>query len=152
MKKITFGGPLQILLLFTITLSSFALGHAQTAAAGSNITEFDVNGMKVLIKRRPGTPTVAAGLFFRGGVRNTTAENAGIEGLTLNAAIEGSKTYPRQKLRKETSRVGTVISSGSSYDYSVLALASTKASFDNSWRIFVDVALNPAFAADDVSQ
>jgi hypothetical protein len=34
------------------------------------VSEFDVNGMKVLIKKRPGTPTVAAGLFFPGGVRN----------------------------------------------------------------------------------
>ena len=81
-----------------------------------------------------------------------TADNAGIEGFALNVATEGSKSYPRQKLRKETSSVGTVISSGSNYDFSALALASTKQNFENSWKVFVDVALNPAFAAEDVER
>src|SRR5438552_9701406 len=31
------------------------------------VTEFDVNGLKVLVKRREGSLTVAAGLFLRGG-------------------------------------------------------------------------------------
>src|SRR5688500_19397701 len=97
-----------IALLLILTLLSFATVDAQTS--GSNVTEFDINGMKVLIKRRPGTPTVAAGLFFRGGVANTTAENAGIENFTLSSAVEGSKSYPRQRLRKETTKMGTAIS------------------------------------------
>ena len=147
-------GTRRIFLILVLTFCSLWVVGAQTstAATSSQISEFDVNGMKVLIKRRPGTPTVSAGLYFRGGVQNTTAENAGIESFALNAATEGSKGYPRQKLRKETSRVGTVISAGSSYDYSALALACTKLSFENSWRIFVDVALNPAFAPEDVER
>ena len=143
---------IKIFLVFAVTVSPLSAMYAQTASAASQISEFDVNGMKVLIKRRPGTPTVAAGLFFRGGVRNMNADNAGIEGFALNVATEGSKSYPRQKLRKETSSVGTVISSGSNYDFSALALASTKQNFENSWKVFVDVALNPAFAAEDVER
>jgi len=141
-----------ILLLLAIAVSPLQAVHSQTATTAGQVTEFDVNGMKVLVKRRPGTPTVAAALFFRGGVRNQTADNAGIESFTLSAAAEGSKSYPRPKLRKETSSVGTVISSGSNYDYSLMALASTKQSFENSWKIFVDVALNPAFAPEDVER
>lgn len=143
---------IKIFLVIAVTVSPLSAMYAQTASAASQISEFDVNGMKVLIKRRPGTPTVAAGLFFRGGVRNMNADNAGIEGFALNVATEGSKSYPRQKLRKETSSVGTVISSGSNYDFSALALASTKQNFENSWKVFVDVALNPAFAAEDVER
>src|SRR3954470_6419955 len=45
------------------------------------VTEFDVNGMKVLVKRREGSQTVAAGLFLKGGSRNITAANAGVESL-----------------------------------------------------------------------
>ncbi len=40
----------------------------------SLVTEFDVNGLKVLVKRRAGTQTVVAGLFIKGGVRNVTAD------------------------------------------------------------------------------
>ncbi len=42
------------------------------------VTEFDVNGLKVLVKRREGSQTVVCGLFLRGGSRNVTAENAGV--------------------------------------------------------------------------
>src|ERR1051326_770268 len=42
------------------------------------VSEFDVNGLKVLLKKREGSLTVAAGLFIRGGAANINAENAGI--------------------------------------------------------------------------
>src|SRR3989441_6542348 len=48
------------------------------------VSEFDVNGLKVLVKRREGSQTVAAGLFIRGGVENINADNAGVESLMLN--------------------------------------------------------------------
>ncbi|MEO7658337.1 MAG: pitrilysin family protein, partial [Pyrinomonadaceae bacterium] len=143
---------IKAILVMCVAAAPLSSVYPQGTSTAVQITEFDVNGMKVLIKKRPGTPTVAAGLFFRGGVRNLTPENAGIEAFTLNAAAEGSKNYPRQKLRKETSSVGTLISSGSNYDFSALALTCTKLSFDDSWKIFVDVALNPTFAPQDVER
>jgi predicted Zn-dependent peptidase len=148
-----FRSTIRFVLFLAITATSIQVGYSQTVqtAAGA-IAEFDVNGMKVLIKRRLGTPTVAAGLYFRGGVKNLTVDNAGIEGFTLNVAAEATKSFPRQKLRKETSSVGTVISAGANYDFSTLAMACTKQNFDNSWKIFVDVALNPAFAPEDVER
>src|SRR6267142_305783 len=49
------------------------------ARQASLVTEFEVNGLKVLMKRRDGSQTVAAGLFIRGGVENVSATNAGVE-------------------------------------------------------------------------
>ena len=40
------------------------------ARQASLVTEFEVNGLKVLMKRRDGSQTVSAGLFIRGGVEN----------------------------------------------------------------------------------
>jgi zinc protease len=116
------------------------------------VTEFDVNGLKVLIKRREGSQTVVAGLFIKGGTRNITATNAGIEDLMLDASSEASVNFPRERLRTELSRLGTSISSGVNYDYSALTLASTRANFDRSWEIFTDVALRPTFAPEDVER
>ena len=113
------------------------------------VTEFDVNGLKVLVKRRAGSQTVAAGLFLKGGSRNITAANAGIESLMLNVAAEGSASYPREKLRAELARTGTVIGASDNYDYSVLSVTCTRANFDSSWNVFTDVALHPAFAKED---
>src|SRR5262244_3389454 len=113
------------------------------------VTEFDVNGLKVLVKRRAGSQTVATGLFLKGGSRNINASNAGVESLMLNVMAEASAAYPREKLRAELARTGTVIGASDNYDYSVLSLASTRANFDTSWNIFTDVALHPAFAKED---
>jgi zinc protease len=132
----------------SILIITCAFADAQSAA--SQVSEFDANGMKVLIKKRPGTPTVAAGLFIRGGVRNMTPETAGIENFMLDAATEGSKLFPKATLRRETSRMGTSIGSSSSYDYSAVSLVSTKRNFATSWQIFVDLILHPAFAPESV--
>src|SRR5690348_1981096 len=115
------------------------------------VSEFDVNGLKVLLKRREGSLTVAAGLFIRGGSANINAQNAGIETLMLNAATEASANFPRDRMRSELSRMGTVIGSSSNNDYSVLSLATTRMHFDRSWQIFTDVALRPSFTKEDVS-
>jgi zinc protease len=117
--------------------------------AVSLVTEFDVNGLKVLVKRRAGSQTVAAGLFFRGGSRNITAENAGIESLMLDTATEASLNFPRERLRTELSRMGTALGASENYDYSVLSLTSTRQNFERSWEIFTDVALRPAFTKED---
>jgi predicted Zn-dependent peptidase len=115
------------------------------------VSEFDVNGLKVLLKRREGSLTVAAGLFIRGGSANINAQNAGIETLMLSAATEATTNFPRAKMRTELARMGSVIGSSSNNDYSVLSLGTTRMHFDRSWQIFTDVALRPAFTAEDVS-
>lgn len=115
------------------------------------VTEFEVNGLKVLVKRRAGSLTVAAGLFLRGGSRNISPENAGIESLMLSSATEASASFPRDRMRVEQARMGTAIGSGVNYDYSVLTLACTRLNFDRSWQIFTDVALRPSFTKEDVA-
>ncbi|HEX5965896.1 MAG TPA: pitrilysin family protein, partial [Pyrinomonadaceae bacterium] len=101
-------------------------------------------------KRREGSLTVAAGLFIRGGSANINAQNAGIETLMLSAATEASAGFPRERMRNELSRMGTVIGSSSNNDYSVLSLGSTRMHFDRSWQIFTDIALRPSFTKEDV--
>jgi predicted Zn-dependent peptidase len=115
------------------------------------VSEFEVNGLKVLMKRREASLTVAAGLFIRGGSSNINEQNAGIETLMLSAATEASAGFPRTRMRSELSRMGTVIGSSSNNDYSVLSLASTRMHFDRSWQIFTDVVLRPSFTKEDVS-
>ena len=124
--------------------------HSVVAKQAALVSEFEVNGLKVLLKRREGSLTVAAGLFIRGGASNITAENAGIETLMLSAATEATTNFPREKMRSELSRMGTVIGSSSNNDYSVLSLASTRMHFDRSWEIFTDVVLRPSFTKEDV--
>jgi zinc protease len=118
----------------------------------SLVTEFDVNGLKVLVKKREGSLTVVAGLFIKGGARNITAANAGIENLMLDAASEASVNFPRERMRSELARMGASIASGVNYDYTALTMATTRPNFDRTWDIFSDVALRPAFDPGDVER
>ncbi|HEX8719689.1 MAG TPA: pitrilysin family protein, partial [Pyrinomonadaceae bacterium] len=129
---------------------------AQTSKAVADttrlVTEFEVNGLKVLVKRREGSQSVVAGLFLRGGARNVTAENAGVEALMLDVETEASQNFPLEKMRRELSRTGTNLSYGINYDYSVLTLGSTRRYFDRSWEVFADAVLRPSFAPEDFAR
>jgi zinc protease len=121
---------------------------AQTSIA-SSVVELDVNGLKVLVKRRESSQTVFAALFLRGGVRNVTAANAGIEPLMLDVASEASAAYPRARMRRELARTGSSLSFAAVRDYSAFSLASPRRHFDAGWTLFTDAVLRPAFTAAD---
>jgi len=160
-----FAATLLLLVVSLLTGGSASLARGQAVETARNlqsaqslvakqaalVSEFDVNGLKVLVKRREGSLTVAAGLFIKGGSRNITADNAGIEALMLDAATEASAAFPRGRMRDEQSRMGTVITSTVNYDYSMLALRCTRPNFERSWQMFTDVVLHPSFAKEDVA-
>lgn len=116
------------------------------------VTEFDINGLQVLVKRREGSETAVAALFFRGGAANLTAENAGIEALMLEVATESSQNFPREQFRRELARMGTEITSAAGMDYSALIMSSTRLHFDRSWELFVDAAMHPSFDPEDFAR
>lgn len=144
------------LLIAVLLLTGAGVLRAQTtsaiAAQAAAVSEFEVNGLKVIVKRRPSAPTVAGGLFIRGGTRNITAKNAGIESLMLAVATDAGKNLPRQTVRRELSRLGAAFSSDAGPDYSVASFATTRPAFDRIWEVFSEVMLNPAFAAEDVQR
>jgi zinc protease len=136
--------------LVLIASSFFGNAMAQSPSGTSpktnpNVTEFEVNGLKVLVKRRPGAPTVSAAIYIRGGVNNYSAQDAGIEELALQAMADGSVKFPRAAMRRELSRMGSSVAGSSSYDFGVMAMASTNENFDRTWELFSEAALRPAF-------
>lgn len=143
------------LMIAAMASLSFAQAAAKAddiAAQASAVTEFEVNGLKVIVKRRASAPTFAGGLFFRGGARNWTDKNAGIESFALSVATEAGKAFPRQILRRELARTGSTIGSGAGKDYSAISFAATRQDFDRIWKMFTDIAINPAFAPEDVER
>ena len=128
--------------------SGTPLVSAQTA----NVSEFDVNGLKVILKRRVSAPTLSVGLFLRGGVRNLTEKTAGIENLMLNSAIEAGQTIPRQAVRRELARTGATLGASAGSDFSVVSMASSREAFDRMWKLFADVTMRPLFDQADVNR
>ncbi len=128
-----------------------AVGLAQTSAA-SQVSEFEVNGLKVLIKRRPSSPTVAGGLFVKGGAANLTDRTQGIENLMVTSAVEAGSKFSRQTVRRELSRTGSNIAASSGKDFGVYSVTTTRPNFDRIWEIFANVVMEPAFAEEDVAR
>lgn len=148
-----------LILFFLLAVGFHYQGFSQSvsrsqfvADQASLVSEFDVGGLKVILKRRPQSATVAGGLFIRGGARNIDAKNAGIERLMLASAIEAGKNFSRETVRRELSRLGSTIGSGVNYDYSVASLATTRQDFDRAFDIFSDVLLSPLFDTKDVER
>ncbi len=147
-----------LIIIVSFLLSTVFAVSAQTAkpdnvaAQASLVSEFDVNGLKVILKRRANSPTIAGGLFVRGGARNINEKNAGIENLTLAAAVEAGKTMPRQTVRRELASMGSAIGASAINDYSVISFGTTKQNFDRFWQIFSSVVMDPAFAEEDIKR
>lgn len=120
--------------------------------AARSVTEFEVNGLKVILKRRAKSPTIAGGLFVRGGARNINDKDAGIEYMTLSAAVEAGKNLPRQTVRRELASMGSAIGAASNNDYSVVSFGTTRENLDRFWNILSEVTLSPAFADADVNR
>ena len=135
-----------------------AAGYAQQVATpdisaqAASVTEFDVNGLKVILRRRASAPTVSVGLFLRGGVRNLTDKTAGLENLMLMSAIEAGQNFPRQTVRRELARTGSTLGASAGSDFSVISLASTRENFDRMWKLFADVTMKPTFDPADVNR
>lgn len=147
-------GKFFIFVFIILTLVSINFAQAENrpniADQAAQITEFEVNGLKVIIKRRSSAQTVSGGLFIRGGARNISEKDAGIESLMLSSAVEAGKSFPRQTVRREISRTGSGIIPSAGNDYSAISLITTRPNFDRVWNIFADVLLNPTFAEDTV--
>lgn len=142
-----------LVLISTVAFAAAQPGGAPAISAQTaKVSEFDVNGLKVILKRRASAPTISVGLFLRGGVRNLTEKTAGIESLMLNSEIEAGQSFPRQTVRRELARTGATIGASAGSDFSIVSMASSREAFDRMWKVFTDVTMKPLFDQADVNR
>lgn len=121
-----------------------------TETTENNATSFTVNGLKVIVKRTPGNPVVSTGFFVNGGTRYVPESQAGIENFLFNAATHGTENLSKDNLNSRLESMGTHFSTVNQYDYTGLSMTSLKRTYDQSWDLFEDVLLHPAFAQEEV--
>ena len=115
-------------------------------------TEFTLpNQLKTIHRRVDGNEVVAIQIYFRGGARNITAQNAGIEELLLEVATQGTRQYSKSAINRELARMGTVVDSAAGYDFSVIAMRCVRSNFDRSWTLLMEMVLNPLFEEKEVA-
>lgn len=119
-------------------------------ASDSSTSDFEVNGLHVILRRNAATDVVAANLYLLGGSRQLTPATQGIEALLFAASERGSRNYPGPRLRQEIARIGSVINMSVSEDWSTYSLKAIRSTFDTSWVMFTDRLLAPTLTQADV--
>lgn len=116
----------------------------QSSASGATTDFVTGNGLKTIHRAVTGNEVVAVQIYFRGGSRNISSKDAGIESLLFDVATEGTKNFSKSEINRELARLGTVINGESGYDYSVMEMKCVRQNFQRSWQLLADMVLDPA--------
>lgn len=119
-------------------------------AADTSTSEFDADGIHVILRHNNASDVIAANLYLLGGVQQLTPATQGIEAFLLAVSERGTKNYPKDALRIATNKTGSVISIEPEDDWTVFGLHATRATFDSSWGMFADRVMNPTLDSADV--
>ena len=115
----TTAGAVVINVLLTIVIFAQAASPARTAPSNRSTTDFVTgNGVKTIHRLVTGNEVLAVQVYFRGGTRNISEKNAGIESVLFDVASEGTKNFSKSEINRELARMGTIVDAASGYDYS----------------------------------
>jgi predicted Zn-dependent peptidase len=133
-----------------IFVTLFFICGSLSVMAQSETTSFEVDGIKVIFK-----PTlkdiINVRMFYRGGVTNYPASQAGIEKFALEATTEcGTKKYSGNVYRDRADTYGVDVASEGEYDYGNIQMQCITKYFNEGWDLFTESVVNPVFDAGEV--
>src|SRR5262245_27841040 len=140
-----------LMIVALCSLTAFAQAEAPALANETTTDVTTANGLKTIHRHVPGNDVVAVQVYFRGGTRNINEKNAGIETAMLEVIQQGSKNFPKSTLNRELSRMGTILDSAGSYDFSLIAMRCVRRNFDRSWQLLTDIILHPLIDEKEVA-
>jgi zinc protease len=130
-----------------------ALAPTEAAAPGDTGTsDFTVGGVRVILRRNTANDVIAANLYLLGGVRMTTDSTAGIEPFLFLVSEQGTKKYPKDKLRKAMARLGTSIGADADQDWTEIGIRATRPTLDSTWAVFADRLMQPLLDSTEVER
>ncbi len=127
------------IIIFSCLLCSFTIN------AQDEIQEYNIDGLKV-IHKKVSKKVVNAAFVIRGGTANYDKAAEGIERFGVELAVTGgTENYPKDDFNMQLEKMGSSISGDSSYDYTKYELNCLKRSWDESWNLFADAIVSPAY-------
>jgi zinc protease len=120
------------------------------AQADTATSTFDVNGLKVILRRNTANDVVSANVYLLGGTQQLTPATQGIEWLLLHASERGTKRFPREKVRQLMSQLGTDVVIAPSEDWTLFGVTTIKTVFDSTFAIFADRLMAPTLDSNEV--
>jgi zinc protease len=133
-----------------LALALLASPVVVAAQSDTATTSFDVNGLKVILRRNTANEVVTANVYLLGGTQQLTPATQGIETLLLEAAERGTKNFPREATRRVAARLGSVIGIGPSEDWTLFGFTAIRSTFDSTWAVFADRLMAPTLDSNEV--
>jgi zinc protease len=116
-----------------------------------DVTLARVDGLTVIVKKVPGADLVALQLYVRGGVRNWTKEDAGVEALALQAAANGgTDKLDKDAFARRLAKLGSSLYSWSGNDHGSVQAKSLRANWSETLGLLADAFLRPALPATEI--
>jgi zinc protease len=117
-----------------------------------NVTVAWIHGMQVIVERIPGAEFAVARLAIRGGVRNWTADRAGVESVALAAAVDGgTQKLGKEQLSRKLASLGATLGAEAGSEFSTITGVVPVAGFDETLGLTFDVLLAPAMPSAEVA-
>ena len=120
------------------------------AQVDTGTTSFEVNGVKVILRRNTANDVIAANVYLLGGTQQLTPATQGIESLLLRASERGTTRYPGDKVRQALAKSGCNINVAPSDDWTVFGFTCIRASFDSTWYVLADRLIAPTLDSAEV--
>jgi len=118
-----------------------------------DVTVAFVNGLEILVKRIPGAELASGHLYIKGGVRNWSAVDAGLEDLALStAASGGTEKIDKDTFARRLAALGSAIGATSGNDYASLRMTAIVKEWDTTFALLADTFLHPALPASELEQ
>jgi zinc protease len=128
-------------------LAPAALARAQT---DTGTTSFDVNGVKVILRRNTANDVITANVYLLGGTQQLSPASQGIEVMLLRASERGTKRYPGEKVRQALVKTGCSIGIAPSEDWTVFGTTCIRTAFDSTWRVVASRLMEPTLDSSEV--
>jgi len=120
------------------------------AVADTATSMFEVNGLRVIVRRNTANDVIASSLYLLGGARQLTPATQGIEGFLLAASERGTTHYPGEVVRQQAARLGSSFVVAPSEDWTLFGFTAITSTFDSTWAIFVDRLMAPTLDSSQV--
>lgn len=124
--------------------------HSVFAQIDTATTAFEVNGVKVILRRNAANDVIAANVYLLGGTQQLTPATQGIESLLLRASERGTKRYPGDKVRQALAKSGCSVNVAPADDWTVFGFTCIRASFDSTWNVLADRLMEPTLDSAEV--
>lgn len=138
------------LLLVLIAAIAMMVPVAAPAQIDTATTSFDVNGLRVIVRRNTANEVVAANVYLLGGVQQLSPATQGIEAMLLRASELGTRRYPGDAARLIPARLGSTIRLEPSADWTLFGCTSVRATFDSTFAVLADRIVEPTLDSAQV--